>query len=107
MDFVAILRKQSSPENPFPESVINLIVDRLRIHAGDAWRYDGSAGILEIDQTVLIKKNIYRLAHAILYTKVIITRLAHETGGFAYARTCTSHTKHPSKMHYIHFVYLY
>jgi hypothetical protein len=26
---------------------------------------------------------------------------------FAYARTCTSHTKPPSKMHYIHFVYLY
>jgi hypothetical protein len=27
--------------------------------------------------------------------------------GFAYARTCTSHTKPPSKMHYLHFVYLY
>jgi hypothetical protein len=26
---------------------------------------------------------------------------------FAYARTCTSHTKSPSKMHYIHFVYIY
>jgi hypothetical protein len=26
---------------------------------------------------------------------------------FAYARTCTGHTKPPSKMHYTHFVYLY
>ena len=26
---------------------------------------------------------------------------------FAYAKTCTSHTKPPSKMHYIHFVYIH